>query len=196
MTIARLSLWSLPAWLLVASASFAQPAVERLEAMIRQQVGSPEQAAKGPSNAAGTAYLGLVVDDQEDRGRGVRVLDVVKDSPAAKGGLKPQDLITGIAGQAVRSMDELAAVVAGLAPGRTVTVDVLRGGVAGEIKLTVGRRPEGPPAEARGVEEPADQRALLEQLLRRIEALERRVAALEEALGQRPQRPVPPAVPQ
>jgi serine protease Do len=49
--------------------------------------------------------LGLKIQDTED-GNGVKVLDVDKDSPAEKAGLKKDDVVTEIAGKKVANTDE------------------------------------------------------------------------------------------
>ena len=49
--------------------------------------------------------LGLKIQDTED-GKGVKVLDVEKDSPADKAGLKKDDVVTEIGGEKVNNTDE------------------------------------------------------------------------------------------
>lgn len=50
--------------------------------------------------------LGLKIQDTED-GKGVKVLDVDKDSPAEKAGLKKDDVVTEIGGKKVTNTDEV-----------------------------------------------------------------------------------------
>ncbi len=50
--------------------------------------------------------LGLKIQDTED-GKGVKVLDVDKDSPAEKAGLKKDDVVTEIGGTKVSNTDEV-----------------------------------------------------------------------------------------
>jgi serine protease Do len=50
--------------------------------------------------------LGLKIQDTED-GKGVKVLDVDKDSPAEKAGLKKDDVVTEIGGKKVSNTDEV-----------------------------------------------------------------------------------------
>jgi len=49
--------------------------------------------------------LGLKIQDTEE-GNGVKILDVEKDSPAEKGGLKKDDIVTEIGGNKVKNTDE------------------------------------------------------------------------------------------
>ncbi len=50
--------------------------------------------------------LGLKIQDTED-GKGVKVLDIDKDSPAEKAGLKKDDIVTEIGGNKVSNTDEV-----------------------------------------------------------------------------------------
>ena len=117
-----------------------QRPVERHEAdtpaagAVQGQVGNPSH---------GSAYLGIRADDQKDRGRGVRVLDVNRGSPADKAGLRRQDLITAVAGVRVRQMTDMADILDTFVPGQGVDFDLLREGgserAAGDIGRTSGR---------------------------------------------------------
>lgn len=49
--------------------------------------------------------LGIRIQDTED-GKGVKILDVEKDSPADKAGLKKDDVVTDIAGKTVNNTDD------------------------------------------------------------------------------------------
>ncbi len=99
-----------------------------------------QQAGQQPQSAG---YLGAVADDTNDRGRGVRVIEVRPGSPAERAGLKPQDLITGVAGTRVRELSDMASILSLFAPGDTITIDVRRGEQTQQIKVTLGTRPAG-----------------------------------------------------
>lgn len=148
-----------------AQPAMAQSALKRLEELIRsgQPSAAPEEApsAGAPSvppparpapAAAGQekGYLGVVADDREDRGRGVRVLEVKPVSPADIAGFRPNDLITSVGGIRVREMDELAAVLAEMAPGDVLEFDILRDERSRKIEVTFGRRAKPEPG---GLEE-------------------------------------------
>jgi hypothetical protein len=137
----------------------SQTTLDRLEKQVRDRVAKqptppPPQPGIGANASpvatavpAGQAdnrepgYLGLVADDQKDRGRGVRVLDVAADGPAAKGGLKKQDLITAIAGVRTRQMTEMSDMLNRCSAGDSIEIDVLRDNKPQKLEVTLGRRP-------------------------------------------------------
>ena len=61
--------------------------------------------------------------------------------PADKAGIKVGDIIVTIEGQAIDSEHPLDSVLTQFAPGRTVTIGLLRNGQTVEVKLTLGTRP-------------------------------------------------------
>jgi serine protease Do len=81
--------------------------------------------------------LGFRVDSE---GKACKIINVSPDSPAAKAGLKPDDIVTKIADQKVSSRDELGAQVRKHKPGDEVTLEVMRGKDTLTFKLVVGKR--------------------------------------------------------
>jgi S1-C subfamily serine protease len=90
------------------------------------------------------AYLGLAggprplpprVAHETGRERGVEVVEVVPGSPAARVGLRPEDLILDVDGVAVAGMDDMQRLMESGAIGRPLTVRVFREGAV--IELTV-----------------------------------------------------------
>ena len=191
----------------------AQATLDELEKRIRQELeqqpAQERQAAEQPAAAPRRepGYLGLVADDKNDRGRGVRILEVRPGGPADKAGLKPGDLITGLGGMRLRQMSEMALILKQVRPGGSVRFEVLRDGQKQQMELTaVGRPPAeaipAPPPDAAELPAaeppqpipppvavpaprplaPIDDHARLVQLQQRVEALERRVAELEAQL--------------
>ncbi len=65
--------------------------------------------------------------------------------PAAKAGIHPGDVITAVNGNTVTDPRALAQQVAGLAPGTSVKLDVLRNGKSQTITLTLGDMPQQKP---------------------------------------------------
>jgi serine protease Do/serine protease DegQ len=95
-------------------------------------------------------YLGvstdtLTPDTAEQLGlpretRGVYVNDLnPADGPAAKAGIKREDIITGLNDRPVTSREELRLIVAQIVPGTKVTVQLLRDGKPRSIEVTLGK---------------------------------------------------------
>jgi len=147
----------------------AQTALQRLESQLRKQLGgssgeksapvtTPPAPGIRPAAPGVTAsadpqstqrprpYLVIVVDDQNDRGRGVRVLDVLSEGPGAKAGLQTQDLITAISGMRVRQLSEMADILELYGPGDKIAFEILRNNKAQKLDLVLGQRQTDPVA--------------------------------------------------
>jgi serine protease Do len=74
--------------------------------------------------------------------RGALIADVVKDSPAEKGGLKPGDVIVAINGRPVADNNQLTRDVGAVQPGSNVKLDVVREGKQRTIDVKVAPRPD------------------------------------------------------
>lgn len=206
--------------ILAVKAAQGQPALEELEALIRQErAGGPaekaDNAARQPAGEEShpeQGYLGVVADERKDRGRGVRILEVLPDGPAQRAGLRAGDLITGLANVEVRKLSDMSAMLERSAVGAEIGFQILRGDKPQRIKVTLGRRPPPeqrkfkqldtpeasrpdmpvpapiaqPPAEAKEEARPLDDnKTRIEMLERRIRELEERIARLERALAER-----------
>lgn len=71
--------------------------------------------------------------------QGALVADVVSDSPADAAGLERGDIIIGFNGHKVTGSSELPRMVAALAPGTKVRVDIIRGGNPLTLAVTLDR---------------------------------------------------------
>jgi putative serine protease PepD len=84
------------------------------------------------------AYLGVgIVDTSGGAGLGT----IVPGGPADRAGLKTGDVVTQVGSEKIANGDDLAAAVAGLAPGDKVTVKVTRNGSSHDVQVTLGRQP-------------------------------------------------------
>jgi len=89
-------------------------------------------------------YLGVQIGTIENEGaaygldqnqKGVLITGISKpDSPGAKAGLQPGDVITGLNGQHVEKSSKLQALVGNSPIGSTLTLDVIRAGKAIQLK--------------------------------------------------------------
>jgi serine protease DegQ len=75
---------------------------------------------------------------------GVLITGVLQDGPAARGGMRPGDVVVNIAGKAVQNTGALFAAVASQAPDSNVTIGVQRGAQALELKVQLAERPKAP----------------------------------------------------
>jgi S1-C subfamily serine protease len=93
-----------------------------------------EPLGKGPG------YLGITF--QKDEG-GLVITDVKPDSPAAKGGVRVNDLIVKLDGASLVDAEtgELVKLVGAMRPGTIVVIEVKRGTETLALKVKLGPRP-------------------------------------------------------
>ncbi|HLI08151.1 MAG TPA: trypsin-like peptidase domain-containing protein [Ktedonobacteraceae bacterium] len=71
---------------------------------------------------------------------GLLIVKVDDGSPAQNGGILMGDILVGIDGHAVSDSEDLHALLGGNRVGKTVPVDVIRGGRLVALQVTIGRR--------------------------------------------------------
>lgn len=118
---------------------------------------------------------------------GAVVTEVVPNSPAAKAGLKRDDVITAIDDQPVKDPTHLREAVQKAGPGKDVTLHVVRGKENLSVKATLRQGAFGlflTPGEERfptvDVESMFDQSRRIRELERRIKELDKRLRELEK----------------
>ena len=72
---------------------------------------------------------------------GALVAGVQSDSPAAKAGLEPGDVIESVGGHQIKNPRELAVTVASLKPGEETKLDVVRNGEHRTVDVTLAQLP-------------------------------------------------------
>src|ERR1700676_987710 len=75
--------------------------------------------------------------------RGVVLGKIISDSPAAKGGLKENDVVTEINGQRVEGTAQFRRMIREIPAGRTVQLTVVRDGRAQTLSVTLGNTEQG-----------------------------------------------------
>ena len=96
-----------------------------------------------PADGEMLAGLGMTGD------AGVLVNRVEHDSPAARAGIEPGDLITSVAGHPVRTPGELVAAIGQVAPGSEIDLRAMRNGDEQRIHATLAeRQDDGAPRAA------------------------------------------------
>ena len=89
-------------------------------------------------------WLGVSVDDANEA---VTVAGVERNSPAARAGLRPGDVIVRVNGEHVDSSRGLIRMIAAASPGTNVNLGLRRQGKEIDVPVTVGRRPTESAAE-------------------------------------------------
>jgi serine protease Do len=115
-------------------AETAKPIVEKLiagEEILRGYLGVRIQ----PMNEDLAEALGLPAN------RGEFIQSVQPGEPAEQAGLLPGDVVVRVDGKEVTRDQTLSFLVANIAPGRRINVEVIRDGERRTIPVTVGRRP-------------------------------------------------------
>lgn len=119
---------------------FAIPS--EIAAPIVQQLRNGEEIERG--------FLGVSIvpvnDDLADslglpHNRGEFVQSVQSDGAAERAGIRAGDVVTAINGQAVTSEQTLSFLVANIAPGTRIPIDLIRDGETMRVTATVGKRP-------------------------------------------------------
>jgi Do/DeqQ family serine protease len=77
-----------------------------------------------------------------DPDAGVLVAGVVRGGPADRAGVRPGDVLLSLSGASVHDPSAMRNMVAGFAPGRTITAGINREHKSIELKLEVGKRPK------------------------------------------------------
>lgn len=77
---------------------------------------------------------------KREQSQGLLVLWLEESGPAAKGGLIVGDILVGVNGQQVSDPDDLFSALGSDTVGKSVTVEVLRGGRPETVNVTVGER--------------------------------------------------------
>lgn len=73
---------------------------------------------------------------------GVLVNEVFENDPAARAGIKPGDIITKVEGKTVDTPNMLSRLIAGLDPGATTTVEIVRDGKRQVLSVSLSERRE------------------------------------------------------
>ena len=79
--------------------------------------------------------------------RGALISGVMRNSPADKAGIKPGDILIGIAGKQVADSQVMLDLIAALTPGSAAAFDVRRNGQTKSVSVTIGKRPPPRPPQ-------------------------------------------------
>jgi serine protease Do len=126
-----------------------RPAPRLVAAVAPQQATAPQVfALGGQASEAPRGYLGIGVAEITSESakelklpevRGVEITRVEEDSPAAKAGLKPDDVVLEYNGQRVEGTEQLTRMVRETPPGRQVQLVISRNGSRQSLTVTTGQ---------------------------------------------------------
>lgn len=102
-----------------------------------------------------------------------QVSSVVPGSAAEEAGLQEGDIITKVNDSELRDYNQLRTIIANLAPGSQIELDVVRGDEQMRISVTLGTRPDNPTAENRPQDRNDDEDSSIEDLGLRLSDLGR-----------------------
>ncbi len=127
--------------------------------------------------------------------RGALVREVFANSPAALVGLQVDDLIYGVDGRDVTSPAQLIRRIKQAGPGKTVVISYFSNGQNEKVSIPLASSPSQPPADppvaplppAATYEKTLEAR--LEQMERRMTALEQRIIDMQRTIDELRQRP-------
>lgn len=150
---------------------------------------------KKPAAKVEPAFLGVVSGDIPEMlayhldiapGQGVIIRSLVPDGPAAAAGLVINDIVTGVAGQAVRSPQQLSDRISERQPGEVITLDLIQKGKATKLDVPLGARPAEMAAWGQQLLDPQmELDGLPKELADRIrEALAGNIGRMDLQLGQ------------
>jgi S1-C subfamily serine protease len=118
---------------------------------------------------------------------GVVVTEVVPNSPAARAGLQTDDVITAVDKNTVRSAADLRQAIQKAGAGKEVNLHIFRGKEEKSVKATLQEGPMGFRFEGDRLPfvniEPLVDSGKLQELQRRIDAMEKRLNELEKKPG-------------
>jgi serine protease Do len=89
--------------------------------------------------SGGAPKLGLSVQDTDD-GKGVKVIEVDKESNAAKAGIKEEDVVTEVDGKAIKSTDDMVKMIKESKDKASILIKLQRAGKAQSIEVKMPRK--------------------------------------------------------
>lgn len=117
----------------------AKPIVDEIK-----EKGEFQRSYIGIKGASVADYLQAYPDSKLGTKKGVYVVQIYTDSPAAKAGMKEGDIITGLEGKDVETMTQLISDLFQYRPGDKVKLDVLRDGRTMNMSVTLTTMDESP----------------------------------------------------
>jgi hypothetical protein len=86
-------------------------------------------------------YFGSIPDYSTEKVEGLKIMGVVENGPAAKGGLQGGDIIIGLGESRIGGIEDFDSALRKFKPGDKARVKVRRGEKTVELEVTLGKRP-------------------------------------------------------
>lgn len=105
-----------------------------------------------------------------DRPKGAIIAEITEDGPADEAGLEAGDIVLEFDGREVESSSALPPMVGQVRPGKTVEVEIMRGGERRTVEVTLGQLPDdgAPMAVPSGDSGPSEEEEILGMRLEEI----------------------------
>jgi S1-C subfamily serine protease len=120
----------------------AVPINETTRRIVSELVGNGRVRRAYIGVAGGSRPLPPRLAAELGRDRGVEVVETVEDSPAADAGLRPEDVIVEVDGEAIDDVGDLQRLMTGERIGRALTLRIDRGGRAMRIEIVPRELPD------------------------------------------------------
>jgi len=109
---------------------------------VREAMAGTYRAGVAPKKQDRSGYHGIVLVPNAVSATPPFVEEVLPESPAAKAGLRPDDLIVYVDGELVPTIKSFRDIMKFVAPGSTVKLDIQRASKLTSVKLTVSEYPK------------------------------------------------------
>jgi S1-C subfamily serine protease len=103
-------------------------------------LGAPALKEKEPLGT-GPGYLGITFQKEDV---GILITDVKQEAPAAKAGVKLNDVVLAVDGTSLKDAEtgDFVKMVGGMRPGTTIALEIKRGAETLTLKVKLGVRPK------------------------------------------------------
>jgi membrane-associated protease RseP (regulator of RpoE activity) len=134
----------------------------------------PPAPPRKPRGYIGLRPADLTAEERKDLGikGGIKVFETVPDGPAAKAGIKADDVVLSIDGKGLESPQDLPGLIQAAGGGATIKVEILRDGKKQTIPVVLAVHPDDKGAQAPPKDDPkaGDLRERVKKFLQKEEA--------------------------
>lgn len=114
---------------------------KEVEEIVKEELAKAKKGESPAKEAAGKPFLGIKTEELDEQ-KGLKVVTVVEGGPAAKAGLKADDIIVAVNGEKTLDQASFGKFVLGAKPGDVLKIDIKRGENEEKIAVKLGLRPK------------------------------------------------------